>query len=468
MTISLYNTLHNKSEEFKPIDSNHITMYVCGPTVYDKAHIGNARAMVVFDVLYRVLKNQYPKVTYVRNITDVDDKINKAASDLNISIEQLTKETTKFFHKDMQALSCLPPDIEPRATKHIKEMIAMIKQLIANGNAYESEGHVLFSSKSYKEYGQLSGRIQDDLVAGARIAVASYKKDSSDFVLWKPSDEGEPFWNSPWGKGRPGWHIECSVMSTKYLGNNFDIHGGGADLQFPHHENEIAQSCCANHGSEYAKYWVHNGFLTVNGEKMSKSLGNFVTVDEALASSGNKYQGQIIRLMFLNTHYKKPLDWNKKALGDAAKMMDYFYEAIRRSEEYGQEIADSVKSNIEFLASLASDMNTAAAITTLHKIAKKINSGEDLSLGHELIASGKVLGLFHQVDAQGEQAYISASDWFASEDIPEDILALVEEIKIARINKDYTTADSKRDAVISKGYAVEYLPKGKILVKKNV
>lgn len=468
MTISLYNTLHNKLEEFTPIDSDNITMYACGPTVYDKAHIGNARAMVVFDVLYRVLKNHYPKVTYVRNITDVDDKINKAASERNISIEQLTKETTKLFHNDMQALSCLPPDIEPRATKHIKEMIAMIKQLISNGYAYESEGHVLFSSKSYKEYGQLSGRIQDDLVAGSRIEVASYKKDSSDFVLWKPSGEGEPFWNSPWGRGRPGWHIECSVMSTKYLGNDFDIHGGGADLQFPHHENEIAQSCCASQDSAYANYWVHNGFLTVNGEKMSKSLGNFITVGEALASSDNKYHGQIIRLMFLNTHYKKPLDWTPKALGDAAKMMDYFYEAIRRFEESGQAINDSAPANSEFLEALSSDMNTAVAITILHKIAKQINSGEDLSLGNELIASGKILGIFHQVNAKGEQPYISASDWFASDDIPEAVLELVEAIKTARLNKDYATADSKRDEITAQGYAVEYLPKGEIFVKKTV
>ncbi|HSV28377.1 MAG TPA: cysteine--tRNA ligase, partial [Candidatus Omnitrophota bacterium] len=301
MPLVLYNTLTRKKEAFEPIRPDHVGMYVCGPTVYDRAHIGNARPVIVFDVLYRLLTKLYPAVTYVRNITDVDDKINARAKDSGEPIDAITARTTKMFHEDIAELNALPPTIEPRATAHIGQMIAMIEALIAKGHAYEAEGHVLFSVPSMSDYGALSRRSMDEMIAGARVEVAPYKKNAADFVLWKPSSSDLPGWDSPWGRGRPGWHIECSAMSGQYLGQTFDIHGGGQDLVFPHHENEIAQSQCAN-GAPFARYWLHNGYLMVEGEKMSKSLGNFFTVRELLEQA----PGEAIRLAMLSTHYHQP------------------------------------------------------------------------------------------------------------------------------------------------------------------
>src|SRR3989338_816958 len=325
MAIRIFNTLTKKEEIVDLLDPTCLKMYVCGPTVYDRPHLGNARSAVVYDMFFRFFSKVFAKVIYVRNITDVDDKINNAAKERQISIQELTKEIIKLFHQDLDALNVLRPSLEPKATDNIPEMIKMIEELIENGNAYVSAGHVLFDVKSYKNYGELSNRNLDEMIAGARIEVEKYKKDPLDFVLWKSADEDDDIssvFASPWGKGRPGWHIECSAMSVKYLGKNFDIHGGGADLQFPHHENEIAQSRCAYSSSIYAKYWIHNGFLTVNGEKMSKSLKNFITVFDLL-QKGEK--GIVIRYLLLATHYRKPLDFSEKSLHDAQKSIEKFY-----------------------------------------------------------------------------------------------------------------------------------------------
>jgi cysteinyl-tRNA synthetase len=324
-TLQIYNTLSRQKEEFKPIDGSNVRMYVCGPTVYDFAHLGNARPVVVFDTLYRLLKRHYPKVTYVRNITDVDDKIMAKARDSGEAIDIITKRTTQAYHDDMGALNALPPDIEPRATQHIPQMVSLIADLIQKGHAYEAEQHVLFNVPSMKEYGLLSRRPRDELIAGARVDVAPYKKDPADFVLWKPSALDQPGWDSPWGRGRPGWHIECSAMAKEHLGDTFDIHGGGLDLIFPHHENEIAQSRCAHDGAPLANYWMHNGFLTIDNDKMSKSLGNFFTVRQLLA----KAPGEALRLSLLSAHYRQPLDFSEKALLDAKTTLDRWYQALR-------------------------------------------------------------------------------------------------------------------------------------------
>ncbi|MEQ8698087.1 MAG: cysteine--tRNA ligase, partial [Bauldia litoralis] len=328
MTIRLHNTLTRRKEDFLPIDSENVRMYVCGPTVYDRSHVGTARPLVVFDVLIRLLRQEYGAghVTYVRNITDVDDKINARARELGVDIRQLTEETVDRFHADAEALGCLSPTVEPRATEHVAQMIAMIERLIELGNAYAADGHVLFNVPSMPDYGELSGRNRDEQIAGARVDVAPYKKDPADFVLWKPSEPDLPGWDSPWGRGRPGWHIECSAMSEAHLGESFDLHGGGLDLVFPHHENEIAQSVCAHGGAPMARHWVHNGYLMAEGEKMSKSLGNFYTVAELL----EEFPGEAIRLLLLKTHYRQPLDFTKDGLREAKRELDRFYGALRR------------------------------------------------------------------------------------------------------------------------------------------
>ena len=334
MTLQFYNTLTRKKEPFVPADPKNVRMYVCGPTVYDRPHLGNARSVVVYDVLYRLLCEIYGKnhVTYVRNITDVDDKINAAAKANDEPISALTGRVEQWFHDDMAALNCLPPTKVPHATAHIYPMVLLIVNLVKNCLSYVSEGHVLFAVKSYKEYGALSGRKLDDLIAGARVEVEAYKKNPGDFVLWKPADAGDDassVFDSPWGKGRPGWHIECSAMSSEYLGADFDIHGGGADLMFPHHENEIAQSRCAT-GAKFANTWVHNGFLTVNGEKMSKSVGNFITVHDLLEKG---VKGEVIRLVLLSAKYNEPLDWNEKLVHDAKLTLDKWYRAVTNVEK---------------------------------------------------------------------------------------------------------------------------------------
>jgi len=359
MELKFYNTLTRKKDFFQPITPGHVGMYVCGPTVYDRPHLGNARSVVVYDVLYRLLLEVFPKVTYARNITDVDDKINAAAKANGEPISALTARVEGWFHEDMAALQCLPPTIEPRATAHIGQMVAMIEKLIAGGHAYVAEGHVLFAVNSYSEYGRLSGRKLEDLISGARVEVESYKRHAGDFVLWKPADAGDDascVFDSPWGKGRPGWHIECSAMSAEYLGDSFDIHGGGADLMFPHHENEIAQSCCAKPGVRFAQFWIHNGFLTVGGEKMSKSLGNFTTVKDVLESG---VKGEVIRMALLMSKYNEPLDWNTKLLHDAELTLGKFYK-----------LADGVQADVPqaFLDVLGDDLNTPRAFALLHSL----------------------------------------------------------------------------------------------------
>src|SRR6202790_126829 len=361
MPLVLYNSLTRRKEPFAPLDPGRVRMYVCGPTVYDFAHIGNARAVVAFDLLYRVLRHTYgaDHVTYVRNITDVEDKIIAAARAGGEAIDALTRRTTAIFHEDMAALGNLPPDIEPRATEYIPQMIAMIERLIESGHAYAAEGHALFRVASYAKYGALSRRSRADLIAGARVEVAPYKEDPGDFVLWKPSSPDQPGWDSPWGRGRPGWHIECSAMSEETLGETFDIHGGGLDLIFPHHENEIAQSVCAHDGRPFARYWMHNGMLTVGGAKMAKSEGNFVTVRDALAQA----PGEVIRFALLSTHYRDPLDWTEDRLHQARAALDRWYRVL---DENTAEFAPTEVIPQQVLTAVNDDLNIPLVITHLH------------------------------------------------------------------------------------------------------
>ncbi|MDX1975955.1 MAG: cysteine--tRNA ligase [Rickettsiales bacterium] len=441
MTISFYNTLTRKTESFTPADDKNIRMYVCGPTVYDRPHLGNARSVVVYDVLYRLLMHRYGQahVRYVRNITDVDDKINAAAIAGKEPISSLTQRIEQFFHDDIAALNCLPPTKEPHATAHIAQMITIIEKLIARGHAYLSQGHVLFAVDSYKEYGALSGRKLDELVAGARVEVESYKKHPGDFVLWKPSDahdDPSSVFDSPWGKGRPGWHIECSAMSSTYLGDSFDIHGGGADLMFPHHENEIAQSRCAAPESSFARYWVHNGFLTVNGEKMSKSLGNFITVRDLL-NKGIK--GEVIRLALLSAHYRKPLDWSDKLVEDAQKTLDYWYRRLQQIQPGSDELPVSPLSM--FAISLSRDLNIPSAISLMHG-----------ANPHDLYTNGRLLGLFQ----------VTPDEWFRSNATNDEaeILEQIEARKAAKAAKNWAEADQIRKNLAEKGILLEDRPDG--------
>jgi cysteinyl-tRNA synthetase len=415
--------------------------------VYDRAHIGNARPVVVFDVLYRLLQRLYPKVTYVRNITDVDDKINARAREERISISDLTLRTTSLYHQDMAALNNLAPDVEPRATGHISQMQAMILQLLENGHAYEAEGHVLFSIASMPDYGSLSGRSLEEMVAGARVEIAPYKRDPGDFVLWKPSPDDLPGWESPWGRGRPGWHIECSAMSRDYLGDSFDIHGGGQDLVFPHHENERAQSQCANH-KPYARYWVHNGFLQVNGEKMSKSLGNFLTVHDLLAIA----PGEAIRLGLMTAHYHQPFDWTADVLKQSRATLDRLYLALRSVEDINAGTEDVP---IDVMAALEDDLNTPLAISHLHELAGRINKaktdGERAKLKGALLAAGDVLGILQQpLDAWFRW---TPADQTGLSDAA--IIALVEQRLEARRNRDFAEADRIRLLLTEQGVLLE-------------
>lgn len=447
--IILSNSLKRSKETFIPLDEKNVRLYACGPTVYDRAHIGNARAVVIFDVLFRTLRHAYGEnnVKYVRNITDVDDKINAASKERNVPISEITEKTTKMFHDDMASLGCLNPTHEPRATAHIPEMLDMIERLIKNGNAYAAEGHVLFRVKSDKNYGVLSGRSVEEMIAGARVEIAPYKEDPMDFVLWKPSSDDEPGWDSKWGRGRPGWHIECSAMSIKYLGETFDIHAGGADLQFPHHENEIAQSCCAYPGSHFAKMWVHNGFLTVEGEKMSKSLGNFITVHDLLDKG---VKGEVVRYALLATHYKKPLDWTAKAVLDAEKSMDSIYKAFEYSNGNGD-------ISSEIIEALRDDLNTPKAFAVLHKLASDVNrahESEKSIFANILKASANLLGL----------GFKSADAWFNSGDKSienkEYIENMVEKRGKARLAKNWAESDRIRDELAKLGVIIEDKPDG--------
>ena len=459
--LHLHNSLTRRKERFEPADPADVRMYVCGPTVYDLAHLGNARPVVVYDVLARLLRRLYPNVTYVRNITDVDDKINTRAQESGEPIGVITARTTADFHADMQALGALPPDQEPRATAHIAEMIMIIQRLIAAGHAYPAEGHVLFAVASDPAYGKLSGRSQDELLAGARIDVAPYKRDAGDFVLWKPSSGDLPGWDSPWGRGRPGWHIECSAMSWKYFGETFDIHGGGSDLIFPHHENEMAQSLCAFPGSQFARYWMHNGMLQVNGEKMSKSLGNFFTVRDVLA----KAPGEAIRLLLLRTHYRAELDFSATGLAETKRELDRFYRALEQAPDVAPgDVPPPV------LAALCDDLNTPDALTAMRALRAAAQAGDrDAVAG--LRAAGLVLGLLQQdPDAWFGRSSDALSDRLATSDLFDAaaagrtdstaIEAAIAERLAARKARDFTRADAIRAELSAKGIVLEDGPNG--------
>ena len=433
----LYNTLSRQKEVFKPKFDNDIRMYVCGPTVYDYPHVGNARPLIVFDLLFRILQKLYKSenVTYVRNITDIDDKIIETSQKQNIEIGQLTKIVTKYFHDDCLYLGCLNPNVEPKATEHISEMIELTKKLIELNYAYVESGHVYFDVMKYEDYGKLSNKKIDELVAGSRVEISEIKKNPVDFVLWKPSADQEPGWNSPWGKGRPGWHLECSAMSEKYLGKEFDIHGGGLDLIFPHHENEIAQSNCANSTDSFAKYWMHNGYVTVNKQKMSKSLGNFITIDELKS----KYDGQVLRLAMLSTHYRQPFDWNDKILEDAKKILGEWYEF------YSQE---TIEINEENLNPLLDDLNTPLYVSNLHSLYDKALKGDRQS-AMQLSSSCKLIGLFNKDLETWSTSTISK---LIDEN---EIKNLLHERNIAREQKNFAKSDQIRELLNSKGIAIE-------------
>ena len=438
--IFLTNSLGNKKDKFIPIDPKKIGMYVCGPTVYDNPHIGNARPLVIFDILFKVLKCKYGKnsVTYVRNITDIDDKIIISSKEKKISIDDLTNEITNIFHKDCKYLNCENPTHEPKATENIDLMIEMINKLIESKFAYEKNNHIYFEVSKFKDYGKLSNKKLDDLIAGARVEISKNKKNPADFVLWKPSEENEPSWESPWGKGRPGWHLECSVMSKKFLGDKFDIHGGGRDLIFPHHENEIAQSRCANENEVFANYWVHNGFITISSEKMSKSQGNILKID----SLRNKVNGQVLRLALVSTHYKQPLDWNDKLLSECEKTINKWYESYTDIEKQSL-IPD------EYLAPLYDDLNTPGYIANLHKLFEKSQKG-NLKDKEIFVSACNFIGLLSE----------NKNDWYnfkqsLSKITEDEIKQKINERNLARKNKDYKEADKIRNELLDKGVLIE-------------
>ena len=442
--IRLHNNKTRVKEDFTPIDAKNVRIYVCGPTVYDRAHLGNGRPVVVFDTLYRLLRQVYgtDHVTYVRNFTDVDDKINASAlarqqagdpRSLEALIRERTEETIGWYHADMDALGALRPTFEPRATEYIGAMIAMIETLIAKGHAYAAEGHALFRVRSYKDYGALSGRSVDDMIAGARVEVAPFKEDPMDFVLWKPSSDAEPGWDSPWGFGRPGWHIECSAMSYELLGASFDIHGGGLDLQFPHHENEIAQSCCAHPEADFAKIWMHNEMLQVEGKKMSKSLGNFFTVRDLLDQG---YAGEVIRMVYLGTHYSKPMDWTAEKAAQAKKTLDGLYAAVGDVE-----LDMSLEVDPQVLAALQNDLNTSAALTEVLELAKRCDA-------RVLKRTAVLLGLLQ----------MRQSAWLAQNQPSVDLApyaARVTELRAqAQQSKDFAALDAMKAALTAAGVEV--------------
>ncbi len=438
LDIFLTNNLTNKKEKFIPKDKNNVRMYVCGPTVYDDPHIGNARPVVVFDILFKILKNKYPNVTYVRNITDVDDKIIKSSKENNISISELTKKITQSFNEDCIYLNCEKPNHEPKATEHISEMIEMISELIKKGFAYENNKHVYFEVKKFKDYGQLSNKKLDELVAGSRIEVSDNKKNPEDFVLWKPSETDEPSWDSPWGKGRPGWHLECSAMSKKYLGNEFDVHGGGVDLLFPHHENEIAQSRCANDSKAFANYWLHNAFITMSNEKMAKSQGNILKIKDFR----NNKSGQVLRMALMSAHYRQPLDWNDKLLEECENTISKWYNVYLN-------IKTKLKISDEILKPLLDDLNTPGYIANLHKLYEKAAKGsdEDKIL---FISACNFIGLLNE----------TKEDWLKFKknkvSISEnEILIKINQRNEARVNKNYKEADKIRDELLDKGVLIE-------------
>ena len=438
LDIFLTNNLTNKKEKFIPKDKNNVRMYVCGPTVYDDPHIGNARPVVVFDILFKILKNKYPNVTYVRNITDVDDKIIKSSKENNISISELTKKITQSFNEDCIYLNCEKPNHEPKATEHISEMIEMISELIKKGFAYENNKHVYFEVKKFKDYGQLSNKKLDELVAGSRIEVSDNKKNPEDFVLWKPSETDEPSWDSPWGKGRPGWHLECSAMSKKYLGNEFDVHGGGVDLLFPHHENEIAQSRCANDSKAFANYWLHNAFITMSNEKMAKSQGNILKIKDFR----NNKSGQVLRMALMSAHYRQPLDWNDKLLEECENTISKWYNVYLN-------IKTKLKISDEILKPLLDDLNTPGYIANLHKLYEKAAKGsdEDKIL---FISACNFIGLLNET--KEDWLKLKKNKVSISEN---EILIKINQRNEARVNKNYKEADKIRDELLDKGVLIE-------------
>ena len=436
MDIFLTNNLTNKKERFVPKDKQNVGMYVCGPTVYDDPHIGNARPLVIFDILFRLLKNTFSKVTYVRNITDIDDKIIKSSHEQKISAKELTEKITLSFFDDCKFLNCEDPTHQPKATEHIDLMIAMINQLIKKGFAYENNNHVYFEVKKFSDYGKLSNKKLEDLIAGSRVEVSDNKKNSEDFVLWKPSVKDEPFWDSPWGKGRPGWHLECSAMSKKFLGNEFDIHGGGIDLIFPHHENEIAQSRCANDTKIFAKYWVHNAFITMSNEKMAKSQGNILKIKDFR----NKLSGQVLRLALMSAHYKQPLDWNDKLINDCQNTLDKWYRVYSADIKSAQITEDVLKPLYE-------DLNTPGYIANLHKLYESASKGKDKEL---FISACKFVGLLNEDNEKWEKYKKNNASISESE-----INSKIDLRNKARANKDYKEADRIRDDLLDKGILIE-------------
>jgi cysteinyl-tRNA synthetase len=440
--LKLYDTLTREKRVFQPLDPANVRVYVCGPTVYDFAHIGNARPVIVFDVLFRLLRHVYGEghVKYVRNITDVDDKINARAAERGIDIRKLTEETYNNFKSDVAALGCLPPTVEPRATEHIEEMKTLIDRLVASGHAYVAEDNVLFNVPSMPDYGRLSKRPLDEMIAGARVEVAPYKKDAQDFVLWKPSKPGEPSWPSPAGiktPGRPGWHIECSAMSWKHLGETFDIHGGGIDLVFPHHENEIAQSRCAFHTGVMANYWMHNGFLQVEGEKMSKSLGNFFTIHDLLKD----WPGEVLRFNMLRTHYRQPIDWTVKGLEESWKTLDDWYWIV--ADAPGGALSGAV------MDALGDDLNTPQAIAVLHGLRNKAQTGDDKART-DLAASLRLLGFLHESAAQ----WAARRQQSATVDAAK-VQSLIDARTAARKAKDFKESDRIRDELAAMGVVLK-------------
>jgi cysteinyl-tRNA synthetase len=456
MPLRLYNTLTRRKEAFTPDREQDVRVYACGPTVYDHLHIGNGRMLIVFDVLFRVLRHAYgaAHVTYVRNITDVDDKINARAAERGIPIRALTDEMTAIFHEDAAALGCLPPTVEPRATDYIGPMLEIIQRLIDRGHAYAAEGHVLFDVPSMPAYGQLSKRPLDEMIAGARVEVAPYKRRPTDFVLWKPSAPNEPGWDSPWGRGRPGWHLECSAMSWKHLGETFDIHGGGIDLVFPHHENEVAQTCCAFGHDVMANVWMHNGHLQVEGEKMSKSLGNFVTIRELWAGTrfgGRRWSGEVLRFAMLRTHYRQPIDFTVKALEEAERTLDRWYEV---DMELAPPTHDREREDPAFLDALHDDLNTPLALSRLHQLHLELKGP---SSGFPLIQakrrfrrSAQLIGLLGQ----------ASQSWFESRRVHPRALdapveALLQKRNAARATKNWAESDRIRDELAAMGVALK-------------
>jgi cysteinyl-tRNA synthetase len=452
MTIMLHDTLQGRKVAFEPLKEGEVTMYLCGPTVYNYAHIGNARPAVVFDLLARVLRRRF-RLTFARNITDVDDKIIAASLESGEPIADITARYAKVYNDDMAALGVRPPDIEPYATQHIDVMIEMISKLIDGGHAYEADGHVLFDVESHGEYGELSKRDLREMIAGSRVEVAPYKKAPQDFVLWKPSAPEQPGWDSPWGRGRPGWHIECSAMAEKHLGETIDIHAGGQDLIFPHHENECAQSRCAHGGAPFARYWLHNGFLSIDQTKMSKSLGNVLLVHELLET----IPGEVVRLALLSAHYRQPLDWSADTIEAARRMLDRLYGAVR-----GIDVSDAARAAAAVpeavVAALEDDLNTPKAMAEFFALARQLNKSDDATereaLAAQMYAAGELMGLLGN----------DPEDWFAGHvegDLPAaEVEALIETRNQARKDRDFQTADAIRDQLAEAGVAIEDGPDG--------